>query len=128
MARMYPPELPDGEATRSEQHVFAALRDGLAEEWEAFHSVSWMTRDHVEGALDGEIDFVLCHPQRAIVALEVKGKGIECINGAWFRLAPNGERTAIKDPFKQALDHRYNLQRKIDEVDGWRGKDLLIAH
>jgi hypothetical protein len=37
-------------------------------------------------------------------------------------------RAHVKDPFKQALDHRYDLQRKIGQVDGWHGKDLLIVH
>ncbi len=31
-----------------------------------------------------------------------------------------GKRERIKDPFTQALDHRYDLERKIDELDGWK--------
>jgi len=34
----------------------------------------------------------------------------------------------MKDPFKQALDHRYDLERLISTVDGWRGDKLFIAH
>ena len=40
-----------------------------------------------EGARDGEIDFVLCHPDKGILCLEVKGGGIECRHGEWFRTA-----------------------------------------
>jgi hypothetical protein len=40
----------------------------------------------------------------------------------------DGQRERIKDPFTQALDHRYDLQRKIDGLDGWRGSELLIVH
>jgi superfamily I DNA/RNA helicase len=34
----------------------------------------------------------------------------------------------MKDPFKQALDHRYALERQISKVKGWKGKELFIAH
>src|SRR4051794_28337666 len=102
MARIYPPEITEQEVTRSERRVFEALRDGLSDDWEVFHSVSWVSRDHAEGASDGEIDFVLCHPERAIVALEVKGKGIESVHGSWRRIERDGRRVGIKDPFKQA--------------------------
>lgn len=123
MARMYPSELPEGEATAAEQRVFAALRDRLPDEWEAFHSVSWMSRDHVKGVLDGEIDSVLCHPRRAIVVvLEIKGQGVECVHATWSRRQPQGKRVRINDPFKQALDHRYDPERKINEADGRRGR------
>ncbi len=63
MARMYPRTLIASEVkSDAEKRVFAALRDGLDDDWEAFHSVSWMMRDPAEGSADGEIDFVLCHP------------------------------------------------------------------
>ncbi len=34
----------------------------------------------------------------------------------------------MKDPFKQALDHRYALERQISKVKGWKGKELFITH
>jgi Nuclease-related domain/UvrD-like helicase C-terminal domain/AAA domain len=123
MAITYPRELLRSEVkSPGEEKVFAALRDGLADEWEVFHSASWVARDPAEGALDGEIDFVLCHPERAIVALEVKGGGIECRYGEWFGIH-GGVRERIRDPFTQALDHRYALERKLDG-----GEELAIIH
>jgi hypothetical protein len=125
---MYPAELLAGESkSRGEEKVFAALRDGLPDEWEVFHSASWIAADPGKGALDGEIDFVLCHPERGIVCLEVKGGSVECRGGEWSTVR-DGQRERIKDPFTQALDHRYDLERKIDALDGWRGRDLLIVH
>ena len=62
---MYPRELLAGESkSGGEEKVFAALRDELPDEWEAFHSASWIAADPGKGAVDGEIDFVLCHPGR----------------------------------------------------------------
>src|SRR5262245_30611835 len=128
MARMYPRTLLEGAVeSKGEKRVFGVLRDGLSDEWEAYHSVSWMLRDASEGALDGEIDFVLCHPEEAILCLEVKGGRIESRHGEWFRMV-DGKRERAKDPFKQALDHRYNLERLLNGVDGTRAKSLFLVH
>jgi hypothetical protein len=128
MAHMYPRTLLDAEVeSAGEKRVFRVVRDGLDEKWDVFHSVSWMIRDPAEGARDGEIDFVLCHPERGIVCLEVKGGGIECQHGEWFRLV-DGKRERTKDPFKQALDHRYTLERKVAAVEGWKKRKLFIVH
>src|SRR3954447_15134245 len=127
MARMYPRTLIEDEVeSDGEKRVFAALRDGLSDEWDAYHSVSWMMRDPAEGAKDGEIDFVLCHPEKAILCLEVKGGGLECRHGEWFRLVA-GKKARMKDPFKQALDHRYALGRQLDGVDGIRTRDIFLV-
>lgn len=114
MATMYPPRLREEEVkSRAEIRVFEALRDRLDGEWEVFHSASWIDRDPNTGAKDGEIDFVLCHPDHAILCLEVKGGGLECNRGAWWRIAPDGSREPMKDPFTQALDGRYALERQL---------------
>src|SRR6478672_11345074 len=124
---MYPRTLIDDEVkSGGEKRVFAVLRDGLSDEWEAYHSASWMMRDPAEGARDGEIDFVLCHPEKGILCLEVKGGGIESRHGEWFRLK-NGKHERMEDPFKQALDHRYSLRRKLDRMVGIRAKDLFLV-
>src|SRR3954465_9828749 len=98
VARMYPRELLASEVkSNAEEKVFRALRDGVDDGWEAFHSASWVARDPGVGAIDGEIAFVLCHPGRAIVCLEVKGGGIECRYGEWYGLH-EGEQERIRDP------------------------------
>ena len=128
MATMFPRELlPDEVKSNGEAKVFAALRDRLPDEWEAFHSASWIAAHEGKGAIDGEIDFVLCHPEHGIICLEVKGGSVECRAGEWSTVR-EGRRQRIKDPFTQALDHRYDLQRKIDALEGWSGRDLLIVH
>lgn len=40
----------------------------------------------------------------------------------------DGAPERIRDPFTQALDHRYALTRRIDAVKGWHGRDMLIVH
>ncbi len=74
MARTFPRSLLDEDLkSNAERKVFEVLRDQLSDEWSVFHSASVIYRDHAEGARDDEGDFVLCHPERAIVCLEVKG-------------------------------------------------------
>ena len=103
---MYPRTLIETEVkSDAEKHVFAACGT-TSDDWEAYHSVGWMIRDHAEGADDGEIDFVLAIRTKAIICLEVKGGGLECRHGEWFRLI-DGKQERIEDPFTQALDHRY---------------------
>jgi hypothetical protein len=128
MATMHPRTLLDDEAkSPGEVRVFDALRDGLSDDWLVFFSVGFVRRDHATGAQDGEIDFVLCHPDEGIVCLEVKGGDLECRHGEWHRRA-GAERTRVKDPFAQVTDHKYALGETIDRVDGWRAKDLFIVH
>ena len=63
---------------------------------------------------DGNL--VLCHPDRGIICLEVKGGGLECQHGTFYRLpAGGGKRERMPDPFSRPLDHRFALQRKIAE-------------
>ena len=130
MARTFPRTLLERNLkSKAERKVFEALRDQLSDEWSVFHSASVIYRDHAQGARDDEGDFVLCHPERAIVCLEVKGGGLECQHGAFYRLpAGGGPRERMPDPFAQALDHRYALQRKIAEVDGWMDRKLFLVH
>ena len=95
---MYPRTLaPDERITDSEVKVFDAIRDGLPDEWDAYHSVGWVARDHAEGSEEGEIDMVLVHPEEGVLCVEVKGYGIECIGGEWHRLH-KGERGRDLNP------------------------------
>ncbi len=130
MARTFPRTLLEQDLkSKAERKVFEALRDQLSDEWSVFHSASVIYRDHAEGARDDEGDFVLCHPERAIVCLEVKGGGLECQHGAFYRLPSGGTpRERMPDPFAQALNHRYALQRKIAELEGWNDRRLFLIH
>jgi hypothetical protein len=129
VARMYPRSiLEDDLKSRAEGRVFEALRDGLGDDWEVYHSVGWALRDHATGVDDGEIDFVLCHPQRGVLCLEVKGGGLECRNGEFFRLGRDGTPERMKDPFQQVIDHRYDLERKLEAAERGLGRGLFIAY
>lgn len=76
-------------------------------------------RDPGDGTTDDECDFVLAHPDAGIVALEVKGGGLECRNGEWHRVT-GATRERIADPGTQAIDHMHNLRRKLKETELWK--------
>jgi len=127
MARMYPRTLykPDVKST-AEREVFKALEAALDDRWDVYHSAAWMVRDKKRGSSEGEIDFVLCHPEQGVLCLEVKGGNVECAHGAWHRMV-DGERERIKDPFQQAADHGHALARKLGGMAGKGGKKLRIG-
>jgi len=125
---MCPREVLPGEtSSAAEERVFALLRDHLPDDWEVFHSVSWIAQDRRFGTRDGEIDFVLAQPEEAIVCLEVKGGGIECRHGQWLR-RKEGTTEPMRDPFHRALNHRYGLERKLGEAGLPRAHDVAIVH
>ena len=128
MARMYPRTLYEPDLkSRAEKKVFAALEEALDDSWEVFHSAAWMIRDKDKGSKDGEIDFVLCHPEAGVLCLEVKGGGLECNHGEWHRIV-DGKRERMSDPFQQAIDHRYALKKKLGGMAGKGGRKLRIGH
>lgn len=126
MAVMHPRALlPADCKSRAEAKVFAALERELSDEWLVFHSASLVVRDPAAGAVDDECDFVLCHPEHGVVCLEVKGGGIECRHGTWFRPP---DAVPIKDPFTQALDHSHNVRRKFGEAGGSKRPRMHVVH
>jgi hypothetical protein len=96
----------------SERLVYEALRD-LPNEYVVLHSFPWLRpmRDLVSEPLrEGEADFVLLHPNRGLLVLEVKGGIPELRNRTWFR-----NDKEIRDPLDQARRNRYALIDAIEE-------------
>ena len=133
MARIYPERIPDyvRRDTRrsSECSTYECLADALPNDYSVFGWVSWLSRSPAAGAFDGEADFVVAHPDRGILILEVKGGAIERVGatGDWFSVDHTGERHAIKNPFKQAADNRHRLRRKLEELNVWHGAWPLMG-
>jgi AAA domain-containing protein/nuclease-like protein len=78
--------------------VWKALRERLPPGWYAWHSLRLRDRR----ATFGEGDFVLAHPERGILLLEVKGGAIALRDGTWFQ---NGKPLS-KSPLDQAHGFR----------------------
>ena len=107
MARMYPPSCPSS-APPSEKIVFTQL-EKLDDDFLVFHSVPWQGKRHGKQG-DGEADFVIAHPNKGVLVLEVKGGGIEIEDGQWISQSRNGDRHSIRNPFEQAADSKFQLR------------------
>jgi hypothetical protein len=125
MARMYPARIRVETKSPAECKLYETLRDGLPGEYVVFHSVAWLVRNPRGGARDGEADFVIAHPERGILVLEVKGGAIR-YDGAtneWF-----SGSYAVKDPFEQAKGNKYSLLDKLNDLPYWRNRWLTLGH
>jgi len=106
------------EASPSSPRSEIKVRDRLstADNLVAFHSVAWQSRRGGKQG-DGEADFVVLAPDHGILVLEVKGGGIEVVDGMWYSTGGDGICRSIKNPFDQAKDSKYALLNFLKAVD-----------
>lgn len=109
MAIMIPAECDPTRRPMSEQIVFEAIRKNLSDDWSVFHSFDYVTRDQRLIRWDGEIDFLLYHPVKGFLVLEVKGGAISYRNGHWYQ-----EDREI-DPVNQAKRNKYAVRQLLEE-------------
>lgn len=125
MAR-FVPDVPVGDiAHDSERLVYEALR-GLPNGFTVLHSFPWLRaqRDVAGVPLrEGEADFVILHPARGLLVLEVKGGHPSLVGRQWWR----GDKE-IRDPFEQARRNRYALLDAIEERTRKRVHRGLFTH
>ncbi len=119
MARMLPQLVlagRDGHApSAAEQKVHAALREALDESYTAIGWVTWQSADDRGRPIEGEADFVVVHPHRGFLVLEVKGGGIghDAERGIWWSADRQGRRNTIQDPFRQAAHNRREISKLL---------------
>lgn len=78
----------------------------LPDEFTVFHSVKWFAK--AKGSV-GEIDFLIAHPQRGVLVMEVKGGQISIERGTWYSTSRSGRTSEIHDPCEQAERNRRAL-------------------
>lgn len=111
MAVLIPPECDLTKRPMSERIVFDFVKKHISNEWYVFHSFDYVTRElnKERKRWDGEIDFLLYHPQKGILVLEVKGGTISYRNGQWFQ----EDRTM--NPVGQAKKNKYAVMKLLQE-------------
>lgn len=114
----------------SERRVAEALKK-LSDGWTVIHHVSWQSKRNGRQG-DGEADFVLVHPNKGLLVLEVKGGGVTLNNGRWRSVDRHGDTHEIKNPYEQATDSKHALLdwlREIGVVDQVRvGHAVAFPH
>lgn len=128
MARMLPDVEPSQILHTSEEPVYVALRDQLDDSYVVMHSYPWLRPWRGEALVEGEADFVVVHPTRGILVLEVKGgETIRHDGYRWFRDTKGGPRE-LQDPFKQAQRNMHALLDIARERSGGRIQRQDIIH
>jgi Nuclease-related domain len=77
MARMYPEKLVSHIKSTTGQRLYYVLKERLPEEYTVICNVPLTTSLRGGGKRDKEIDFLVLHPQRGVLNLEVKGGEIK---------------------------------------------------
>ncbi len=128
MARMYP-DVPPGDLEHtSEEPVYVALRNQLGDDYAVLHSYPWLRPWRGDALLEGEADFVVIHPHRGILVLEVKGgETIRHDGRRWFRETLSGLKE-FQDPFVQARRNMHALLDIVRERSGRRLSKEDMAH
>lgn len=105
---VHPSDAPRPAKSHAERRVWEALKKHLPNGWTAWHSLRIRVKD---GHL-GEGDFVLAHPERGLLVLEVKGGAIEQRDGRWFS---NGIPLEAA-PLDQGRDYLRRLLSRLAEL------------
>ena len=114
MAKMYPAVLAtDSNIPHAEQSVFAALESQLSNSYSVFHSFHWTEATNTPR----EIDFIILHPEKGFLVLEVKGGTVSVDTGQWFSRNAQGQ-FHIKNPFQQAQRAMYFLMEFYEKQNG----------
>jgi hypothetical protein len=133
MARTFPTALPhwlrENPKHRAEIKVFDRLLE-LGDDHTVFYRVAWHDGSDGRPARDGEGDFVIAHPDRGILCLEVKGGGIEydASTQEWWSIDRTGERHRIKDPVTQAVGTQHWLVQTVKASPRWGGGWIQAGH
>ncbi len=117
MAKFFPGKFPHPHdpKKKAEGDTFAALKE-LDDDWMVFYEVRWQSkRFGKEG--DGETDFVLAHPNRGLIILEVKGgREIRQEDGKWVQVGHDGQSHVMgTNPFQQGELAKYALKKYLRE-------------
>lgn len=134
-ARMWPKTMPkqvrDDPQRKAEVQVYDALEAALGPEWTVYYSRPWLGLTPYGEEKDGEADFVVVHPQRGLLVIEVKGGGIfwDPATDVWISQDRNDIRHVIKNPVKQARTSKHVLLDKAKEMNIWpKGRFIRTAH
>ena len=97
-----------------EMKVYEALRS-LNDMYTVFYSLSWIGIN--ESRTIGEADFVILHPDKGILVIEVKSGEIEYKNGNWIQTNTRSRVAKKIDPLGQARKSQFELLDRLYKAD-----------
>jgi hypothetical protein len=134
-ARMWPTPLPrlirEDPLRSSEVRVYDLLKEQLGPQWTVYYSRPYLKMTPSGAELDGEADFVVVHPDRGMLTIEVKGGEIsrDPATEQWFSRDRQNVLHKIKNPVQQAVSAQHTLIEKVRRLDTWpKGKFIRARH
>lgn len=133
MAKIFPERLPlsiqEDSKRRAECLVYNALKN-LPDAYVVYYSIHWLFLPDTRGIKEGEADFIIAHPQKGIIVLEVKGGGIRfsAEDGQWYSRDFFGNEHEIKDPVQQGSSNFHQLLKQLQQLPGWPDTFLNIGN
>lgn len=115
------PTTPRADAPPSHRRVLQSLALALDDAWLLVHEPRWVARHRPgEPLRDGGADFLLAHPDRGILLLNVVDGGLlhEPSGDRWTQLDAQGQRHPIADPYRAGHDATLLLLGKLSEHPG----------
>jgi hypothetical protein len=98
--------------------------------WVVFYDVAWLGKvREFDAPRDGQTDFIVAHPAKGILLIEVKGGGIR-FDGPrrqWITRDRNGVDHDIW-PFSQVRNSKYALLNKLRDLPSLRNCWIELAH
>jgi len=132
MALMFPTVVPEyvrrDPYREAEVQVYEQLRDQLPDSYRCYYSRPWLGLTPAGEEKEGEADFVVAHPDRGFLVIEVKGGRVRRQEGTeqWVSTNRLNITNNVKDPVKQASDSKHALLRKLRDEPGW-GRHFVTA-
>lgn len=111
MAKFYPTFTRDFHGSEGERLVYQSL-ERLGDEYVVFHSYRWLG-GYGQRRSEGEADFIILHPKKGILVIEVKAGGISYRDGQWWQTNRSSGKEKRIDPLGQAAESQYRLQHLI---------------
>jgi len=97
-----------------EKMVYEALRS-LSDQYTVFYSFSWVGIN--EHRTIGEADFVILHPDKGVLVIEVKSGEIEYKDREWLQTNTRTRVTKRIDPLGQARKSQFELMDRLEKSD-----------
>lgn len=88
--------------------MYKALQK-LNNEYRVIHSYRWLG-DEAQRRSEGEADFLIIHPAKGILSVEVKAGGVAFRDGNWIQINRNTGTEKVMDPFGQAAESQYRVR------------------
>lgn len=134
---MFPHTLSPGirKSVQSEAELilYDRLAAQLSKEWTVFYQIAWLGKDGKDQSaqpVDGETDFIIVHPGRGVLLIEVKGGSIsfEGPERQWLSTNRKGRVHVIDDPFRQVMKSKYALLSKLKTLKEWKNTFIDLFH